>query len=505
MAAVFLGRLSGMAGFEKLVAIKVVHPHLAEQAEFVEMFLDEARLSAKIHHPNAVEIFEVGEEDGLFFMAVELVQGKSLDDLQKGINRAGLRLEPRAFLTMVAKVCDALDAAHNLKTPGGSPLNLVHRDISPSNILISYDGFVKLIDFGIAYAQERIAKTQSGVVKGTYGYMAPEQLQGKRVDRRADIFSLGVVLYLLATGRHPFPGETQIARVSLVLQGCSEPPSAVLPGIDPALDLVIMKALSSDPADRQQTARELGQDLREILVRLGGMMESNDFAELMTTLFPEDIANDTRLIERAMGRRAETVDNSEKRAVSRRPKPRTRGATGHRLDDKNAGGSTQRIDYLKSKSTGRWKLFLVLAAAGIGAVTAFAYFHKGPPELTRVDRPAPTVDSESKSKPPFEENAAKSVELRIQGLPASADLLLDGKKITAVDGKIAVPVEKKALELIVVAKGYLPYKRIITPDESGDIVINLEKKRASPSRRVKTTSPPKGKSSTLMDCPFCEK
>src|SRR5512137_562086 len=182
MASVHVGRISGMAGFEKLVAIKVIHPNLASEASFVRMFLDEARLAAQIHHPNVGEVIEVGEDDGLYYMVSELIVGQSLRNVYRRAEALGREIPRPMSADICAKVCQALHEAHELKDGDGKPLGLVHRDVSPRNVLVSYNGFVKLIDFGIAFAQGRSSHTDAGKIKGKMGYMPPEQLRGEPAD-----------------------------------------------------------------------------------------------------------------------------------------------------------------------------------------------------------------------------------------------------------------------------------------------------------------------------------
>jgi serine/threonine-protein kinase len=299
MATVFAGRFFGMGGFEKLVSVKVIHPHLAGKQDFVEMFLDEARLSARLHHPNAIEIFEVGEDDGLLFIVAELVHGRNLEQVLKAAKVNGTPLPTRSYLSVMARVCDALHAAHTMTSSDGSPMHLVHRDISPSNILISYSGHIKLIDFGIAFAKDRISTTRTNVVKGKRGYLAPEQFSKETLDCRTDIFSMGVVLYCLATGKHPFPGENESQHVAALLSGKPVSPRVLQPDMPIGLERTILKALAQDPANRHQSAEELGQELRSILLSLGGLADNVDIAGWMELAFSTQITEEKKQFKRA--------------------------------------------------------------------------------------------------------------------------------------------------------------------------------------------------------------
>jgi serine/threonine protein kinase len=289
MASVYVGRLVGMAGFERLVAIKVIHPHLSSNPLFVEMFLDEARLAGSIHHPNVGEIFEVGEDEGLFFMVGELVQGESLRSLLRRSKAAGIEMPLYVAAHIAAEVCKGLQAAHSLRNPEGEHLRLVHRDVSPRNVLLAYDGFVKLIDFGVAWAHGKSVNTEIGTIKGNVSYMSPEQICGQDLDRRSDLFSLGIVLYEMLTGTSPFPGKDKIERMHKILRGAFPRPRQVRPGLDPFLEKVLLRALEHHPDDRYSSAEAFGHDLGEFLHRSGKGPLAQVLSNYMHGLFADDI------------------------------------------------------------------------------------------------------------------------------------------------------------------------------------------------------------------------
>lgn len=288
MAGVHAGRLVGQGGFEKLVAIKVIHPHLSSERSFVEMFLDEARLAARLQHPNIGEVYEIGEEDGLLYMVVELIMGQDLSALfRRVLPRLG-QIDP-SYAALIAKdVCGALQEAHELRDDAGRPLNLVHRDVTPRNILVSYKGQVKLIDFGVAFARDRLTSTAVGLTKGKIGFMPPEQIRGPVVDRRADIFSLGVTLYWMVTGEHPFPGNTDAVRIQRILSGKVKPPTQCRPDLPPALEAVILKALAPRPVDRFETAAQMGDALTPLVPGGYGGGGNEALGDLVFELFEEE-------------------------------------------------------------------------------------------------------------------------------------------------------------------------------------------------------------------------
>jgi hypothetical protein len=265
MATLFLAKRVGAAGFSRPVAIKVVHPELANDIQFRQMFLDEALLSSRIQHPNVVRVEELGEHQGLHYLVMEFVHGCSLAQLARALSARGRRLAP-AFATRIAMhVADALHAAHETRDSAGRLLEVVHRDVSPENILLAYAGHVKLIDFGIAKAYGRRHKTQEGLLKGKFRYMAPEQAQAKGVDRRTDIYQLGIVLWEMLTQRKLFDGETDIALLAQVREPRIVPPGSLVDRIPPALDAAVMMALAKNPSRRHPDAQVFARALAKAL------------------------------------------------------------------------------------------------------------------------------------------------------------------------------------------------------------------------------------------------
>ncbi|MBN2357916.1 MAG: serine/threonine protein kinase [Deltaproteobacteria bacterium] len=295
MATLYLARASGPAGFEKLVAIKRIHPHLSHERVFLEMFLDEARIAARIHHPNVVQIYDLGESDQSFYIAMEYIEGESLARLagtvwqqqQASGQKIGLPLAEAGF--MVAEAAAGLHAAHELRGPDNESLNLVHRDISPHNILVTYDGFVKLVDFGVAKARGRLTSTTDRSLKGKIAYMSPEQILGKEVDRRSDLFSLGIVLYEMTTARRLFKQPNEAATINQILQGKIPLPHTLYAGFPPALEQIVMRALQLDPAKRFQSADEMRRAIQQLLPALGAPISASEISALMQRTFTDRI------------------------------------------------------------------------------------------------------------------------------------------------------------------------------------------------------------------------
>ncbi|HET6583287.1 MAG TPA: serine/threonine-protein kinase, partial [Nannocystaceae bacterium] len=281
MAELYLARHVGRAGFEKVVAIKRVLPHLTEDAKFVDMFLDEARLAAGLDHSNIASVIDFGSAGREHFMAMEYVHGRNVRDILK---QGGAPLA--CALTIVKCVAAALHYAHERCGADGLPLGLVHRDVSPSNILVSYAGDVKLCDFGIAKATTQSTATRTGTIKGKLSYMAPEQIRGERLDRRADVFALGVVAYELCTGKRCFFASGEFALINRVAEGRFERPSAVVPGFSARLERILLDALAVDPEARTPTARAFQESIEEFAnddgIRLSNAVLSDFMNERFT-------------------------------------------------------------------------------------------------------------------------------------------------------------------------------------------------------------------------------
>ena len=276
MARVWAARQHGQRGFSKTVAIKTILPHLAEEPEFERMFLDEARIAALIHHPNVCEIYELGEEGKVLYLAMEWVNGESLVHILRSSGKMA-PMEPRLCARIIADACAGLHAAHQLQDDMGRPMNVVHRDVSPHNILVGADGNVKVADFGVAKALGQMhSATIAGQVKGKIAYMAPEQIAGTSADRRVDIFAMGVVLYEATAGRRPFTGEGDPQVMHAILSGQFTPPSRIIRGYPPELEQIVFAAMSPDPARRFPTAERMRMALEEYLARSGPIITQSN-------------------------------------------------------------------------------------------------------------------------------------------------------------------------------------------------------------------------------------
>ncbi|MFL5343664.1 MAG: protein kinase domain-containing protein [Hyalangium sp.] len=300
MAEVWRGKMFGAGGFERLVAIKRILPNIAEDEEFITMFIDEAKISVQLNHANIAQIHELGQIQNNYFIAMEYIPGK---DMRAIFDRCRKKGEPAPIPLVaycVAKMCEGLDYAHRKKDGMGRDLNIVHRDISPQNVLISFEGEVKVIDFGIAKAAGKATKTQAGILKGKFGYMSPEQIRGLPLDRRSDVFAIGVCLYEMLTGERLFVGDSDFSVLEKVRKAEVAPPSTYNRRIPEQLEKIVLRALARDVDERYQYASELGDDLQRFLITNEAIFGRKDLMQYMKSTFAEEVEREKqRLAEYA--------------------------------------------------------------------------------------------------------------------------------------------------------------------------------------------------------------
>jgi serine/threonine-protein kinase len=301
MATVHFGRLSGPVGFSRTVAIKRLHPQYAKDPEFVTMFLDEARLCGRIRHPNVVPTLDVVATEGEIFIVMEYVAGEALSKLMKTAWQNNIPVPPRVAATIVSSVLHGLHAAHQTKDEHGRELGIVHRDVSPQNVLVGSDGVARVLDFGVAKAAGRLQTTRDGQVKGKIAYMPPEQLSGGVVTRQSDIYAAGVVLWEALAGRRLFDGETEALVLVRAIEGKIDPPSASNPAVDAAADRVVLRGLAREPANRYATARDMALAIEQTI----GLASPYEVGEWVERVAADEIA-----------RRAQRIAEIESAAIS---------------------------------------------------------------------------------------------------------------------------------------------------------------------------------------------
>ncbi len=481
-----------MAGFQRLVAIKIIHAHLSRETAFVKMFLDEARLAAGIHHPNVGEIMEVGDDDGLLFMVGELVMGQSISELFRRAGHTGSKISDDISAWVISRVCLGLHAAHELLDHTGKSLKLVHRDVSPKNILISYNGTVKLIDFGVAHAQGRLSHTDAGTLKGKIGFMPPEQIMGEKVDRRGDVFSLGVVLYKMVTGRAPFRGESDGERIHKILQGNFEPPRKIAPELDGVLEDIILRAMATKPDERFSSAAQMNSDLESYLRTRTASVGSLQMAELMKEMFEEDIFEfqyrlQTSSAEPANGDQEDLLMGARSDAVgSLKSEPPT------------AAGTPAAIEHGTIRRMRSSKLGLGIGIAGAllaVAVIAWVVTSGGsepekvaPAVVLPVTEPEPKVEEEI---PVVEEEKPPSM-ITLDIEPKNAVISVDGKSVEKGTTELSFPADGLRHELKASAAGYVDDIVTFVSDKDQTIELHLKRVWKKKKKKLKLKGSPYG-------------
>ncbi len=315
MAEVFRAKAYGVEGFERLVAVKRILPNIAEDKEFIKMFIDEAKIAVQLNHANIAQIFDLGMVDGAYYIALEHVHGRDLRAIFDRCRNHGEPMPVAQACFCLMKVCEGLDYAHNKRDSAGRELHLVHRDVSPQNILVSFEGEVKLIDFGIAKAAGKGAKTQAGILKGKFGYMSPEQVRGLPIDRRSDIFSCGICLYELLTGERLFVGESDFSTLEKVRNVEILPPSTYNRKIPDELERIVLKALAKDVEDRYQNAIDLHDELQAFVYTAGEFYSRKDLAGWMKRVFAKEIEDESSKLDAYRRLRPPEVRPPQRRQV----------------------------------------------------------------------------------------------------------------------------------------------------------------------------------------------
>lgn len=312
MATVYLARRAGVGGFKRFVAVKRLHPHLATDGEFVQMFLDEARVAALIHHPNVVSITEVGASDRGYYLVMDYIEGDTLARLMSDCADVGTSVPLGIGLRIVVDMLTGLHAAHELHDDQGNPTGLVHRDVSPQNILVGLDGVTRISDFGVARARTRLADTRVGQLKGKIAYMAPEQAAGDELlDRRADVFAAGIVLWELLTGKRLFRASNDAATLSRVVSERITSPTDFVLGLDPGISNACMKALERPLSQRIASAEEFADLLESAATRAGVLASGRDVGAYMTSVLGEEVRRHRDAIRRWLSECEDSEERSD--------------------------------------------------------------------------------------------------------------------------------------------------------------------------------------------------
>jgi serine/threonine protein kinase len=515
MGQVFLARERGAV--ERLVVLKLILPHLAEDEEFLTMFLEEARLVARLQHPNLVTILDLLEVEGRHCLAMEYVQGDDVRRLDKQSRLKGKLLPPGLVLRIISEAASGLDYAHKARDAQGQPLRLVHRDVSPQNILVGFDGAVKIIDFGVAKAAGSGHQTATGVLKGKYPYMSPEQASGQAIDARSDQFALGVVMWEMLTGRRLFKGETDLMTLRLVKDCQVPPPSQINPKLPPGLDEVVLRALAPTADKRYPDCGALRLALEDYIIQLRLSASTAHLSAYLRELYAERIAAESdpsNLDKLADDADLDSKDKSNpsrsRSGVPANPSTPSRSSlpsvvgprTRSRAMDALVGPPAPRHEVTRgTESLGmptpprRFPAVPVAvgnAAALVIAGAAIVFLHQRPEQPPQVvvvqqptqpvdPKPAPTVDP--KPQPPAPPVEPRKVELEILSEPPGAAVQLAGQPLGTTPMKLPLAPDAAPVSLTLSLDGFNTYTQPVSAANAPTVRVALE-------RRAVSTRPP---------------
>ena len=368
MAQLYKAKITGVQGFEKLIAIKTILPHLASEKELITSFIDEAKLAALLHHQNIVQIYDFGPMEDSYFIAMEYLFGKDLRHIFSKSQEKGMPFSNELALYVISRICSGLDYAHNLKDYQGKSLNIIHRDISPQNIFVTYEGDVKIVDFGIAKAASQSTITQFGMIKGKISYMSPEQASGQSIDHRSDLFSTGILLYEMVTHKRMFIGADTLQILAKVSKAEFEPPEVAHSGLPPKIYQIINRSLTKDRDQRYQSCGEMLADIEECMVALSLRPSARGLPQYMKELFKEEIAAECR-----------TMQDLPITDVTHEPAVEEEGKLDREVQEKPETMPKAKEQEVKKK---RGVLYGVVATVLIAIIVVFAFWFKERPVTT---------------------------------------------------------------------------------------------------------------------------
>ncbi len=504
MAEVFLGRLRGPSGFERPVVIKRILPHLARERQFVDMFLDEARIVAGLRHQNVVTVHELGQDQDELFLVMEYLEGESLAGLARRLSRKKKLLSFGLCAHVMAQVCAGLHAAHEMTDVRGRSMGLVHRDVSPGNIFVTYAGEVKILDFGIAVASDRVAKTEAGQVKGKYAYMSPEQCHGKDLDRRSDIFSLGTVLYELSTCRRLFKRGNDVATIQAIYNADAPSPKKLMTNYPEPLERICMKALERDRDERFETALEMRRELLDVSRQLNeGKVPEESLSRVMHKLFMDRIEQKRRMLASIReGVEITSVPSAETDAQIELP-PASLSDPGA---DAMVGSQSSISIYSKalprppSANRNAWWVGAIAAGllviVGTGAMTVWsgasadAQQERVPSTIVAVRAPPPAL--------------SPKVKVRVETQPDHAIVMVGGQAKGATPMELELDRSDRAVEVALEHEGYVAMTQVVVPnvDQLLRVTLDEQEEEKKPEKREKRKKRRKSKPGTDSESPY---
>lgn len=509
MGQVFLALERG-AGLERLVVLKLILPHLAEDEEFLTMFLEEARLVARLAHPNLITILELTEIDGRHCLAMEYVQGDDVRRLEKFARTQGKPLPVGLVLRIIAEAAAGLHYAHQARNQQGQPLQLVHRDVSPQNILVGVDGGVKVIDFGVAKAAGSASNTATGVLKGKYPYMSPEQANGQPVDGRSDLFALGVVLWEMLTGRRLFKGESDLMTLRLVRDCQVPPPSQLNPKLPPGVDELVLRALAPTPQARYPDCGAFRLAIEDYILQYRLPASNAHLSAYLRDLYVEritresDPANLDQLSEDSDLDSKSNPSRSSVRSLSQQPgqRPPTGVGTGTPVVPPPrplTNGNAKHTLSLPPAPEPKRRFPLMAVLGGVGALlvcagAAIVMLRQQPAVSPQVPEPPPVVrtqPSRPQAEPPERVEPPQPVKLKVLSEPAGALVEVDGKHRGETPMDLPLTPDAPPVQVALKMDGYETEERRVSAGDAPEVSVKLtpkssvQKTRRNPALDIK--------------------
>ena len=487
MGQVFLARKKGV-GFEKLVVLKTILPHLVEDEEFFTMFLDEAKLTARLNHPNIAQIFDVEVEQNQHFVVMEYVQGEDVRRVEKRSRAESIRIPLGVILRVIADAAAGLHYAHTATDDTGVPMGIVHRDISPQNILVGFDGGVKVIDFGVAKAAGRLQHTATGVLKGKFPYMSPEQADGQDLDARSDIFALGIVLWEMLCDRRLFKGDNDLASQRLVKAAAVPAPSSIEPSLSPALDAIVLKALAKNRDDRFADAGEFRHALEAFAHEAHQQASSSHLSTFMRKLYVDrisELSDISKMDELQPGSDLSGMRVSpamatpnHKSQVGRAPHDE-QGVATVRSKQTDVVKGARNVQVAEKKSKGPLIGIAAFVLVLIGAATVFALTRTAAPTQPGPIAVVPTQTAKPVEPLPVDKPVEKPAPLAItvSSEPSGADVELAGQRVGVTPMPLVIERTNLPAVLRVTREGYEAQSTTITEASGSAQSLTLEKKK----------------------------
>ncbi len=534
MAHIHLALMAGVAGFNKLLVIKALREDIAASTDdFVTMFLDEARLAARLNHQNIVQSYEVGQAEGRFFIAMEYLEGQSMKTVERRLSPGGLPLPMQ--LRVIADIAKGLHHAHSLTGFDGEHLGVVHRDVSPHNVFLTYDGQVKLLDFGIAKAANALHLTKVGVIKGKADYIAPEQIRGEEIDCRADIFSLGVMLWEALAGRRfaGGPDVSEITKMHLRLTGGEAKLRDVNPEVPERLAQICERAIALDPSHRHPNALELSQDLDDYLADSSLHPNARQLADMIGPAFHRERDQLRKLIDEQMKLALDPTTNFESTtgALPVLPAPRLSQPSGvWHLQD--AGTGSHPVPFTPTSSSGMpsqmtgtafpevrqrrapWPIVIAVMLLAIGGGSYFALRPnepaRSPMAASSVQRNVEVQAPQAPTRVQRSEPSVEHVRLRIAAEPSNAEATVDGALVT-LPFDAEVVASRGAHEIVITAEGFAPHRALLPYDRDQTLAVTLDpevgtkKRLPAPPTHAAPSAPSASLSAPASSTPFTNK